>query len=363
MAYSLSNATTAQQPPNNAPPAHRLDESSQQKVELHAIGGFRSDSVFQQFGILENPFGVTPNPRYLYQSRTHAEASSSLIVGIECGVGFQAVIAPPGMGKTTILFNILEQFENVACTAFLFQLQSDSSDLLRNFISELGGDACDSDLVRMQDTINQLLVRERRAGRRTILVIDEAQSLEPSVLETVRLLSNFETPGEKLIQIILAGQAQLAHRLASAEVAQLSQRIFILTTLVPLDLEETAKYIEHRLKIAGYRGRPVFTADALKLIWESSGGVPREINKLCFNALLLARAANRMQVDLRILREVVADLNLDRRDSCAPSTEMRGVRISESPMPANKADSDGNGVASCESEHLHSAGQDIATRD
>src|SRR5437667_8594245 len=175
MTYSLSDSTHAQQPLNNAPLAHSLDESGQQKIELQAIGGLRSDSVFQQFGILENPFGVTPNPRYLYQSRTHAEARASLIVGIECGVGFQALIAPPGMGKTTILFNILEQFENVACMAFLFQSQGDSRDLLHNLISELGVNASDSDLVHMQDTINQLLVREHRAGRRTILIIDEAQ--------------------------------------------------------------------------------------------------------------------------------------------------------------------------------------------
>src|SRR5438445_2046945 len=332
--HPLMNAVSTESPPE---PPRRTDECSPGKKPRQPIGGFRPNFLYEQYGMLENPFGVTPNPRYLYQSRTHAEARASLIVGIECGVGFQALIAPPGMGKTTILFNILEQFENVACTAFLCQSHGDSRDLLHNFISELGVNASDSDLVLMQDTINQLLVCEHRAGRRTILIIDEAQNLEPSVLETVRLLSNFETPSEKLLQIILAGQPQLAHRLASAEVAQLSQRISILTTLIPLDLEETAKYLEHRLKIAGYRGRALFTADALKLIWESSGGVPREINKRCFNAFLLARAANRMRVDLRISQEVVADLNPDRiRNSCAPSTVMRGVRISQPQMPAKK---------------------------
>ena len=342
MTYSPSNATAAEQPLNNASPAQRPNEPGQQKGELQAIGRFRSDSVFQQFGILENPFGVTPNPRYLYQSRTHAEASSSLIIGIECGVGFQALIAPPGMGKTTILFNILEQFESVACTAFLFQLQSDSSDLLRNFISELGGDARDSDLVRMQDTINQLLIRERQAGRRTILIIDEAQTLEPSVLETIRLLSNFETPSEKLLQIILSGQPQLAHRLASAEAAQLSQRISILTTLVPLGSEDTAKYIEHRLKVAGYRGKPLFTAEALQLIWESSGGIPREINKLCFNALLLARAVKQTLVNLQILQEVLTDLSLDRvRTNGGPSpTGTSGGQISQSQVKTDTASAD-----------------------
>src|SRR5437764_8921769 len=153
MTYSLSNATTAQQLLNNGPLAQRPDEPGQQKVALQAIGGLRSDSVFQQFGILENPFGVTPNPRYLYQSRTHAEASSSLIVGIECGVGFQALIAPPGMGRTTILFDVLERFTKAARTAFLFQIHGDSCAFLRYLISELGGQAQESDVVGMQATI------------------------------------------------------------------------------------------------------------------------------------------------------------------------------------------------------------------
>src|SRR5207248_9045114 len=142
--------------------------------------------------------------------RTHAEAISSLIIGIECGVGFQVLIAPPGMGKTTILFSILERFDKVARTALLFQIHGDSRHFLRYLISELGGEAHDSDLVRMQETINQLLIRERRAGRQTIIIIDEAQSLNTPVLETIRLLSNFETPNEKLLQIILAAQPQFA---------------------------------------------------------------------------------------------------------------------------------------------------------
>ena len=262
--------------------------------------------------MLENPFGVTPNPRYLYHSKTHAETRASLIIGIECGVGFQALIAPPGMGKTTILFDVLQRFKNVARTAFLFQIHGDSCDFLRYLISELGGEAHDSDVAHMQDTINELLIRERRAGRRTIVVIDEAQMLNTSVLETVRLLSNFETTAEKLIQIILAGQPKLAQRLANPEMAQLHQRISMLTTLVPFGLEDTKNYIEHRLMIAGYKGPPLFTAAAVRLIWESSGGVPREINTLCFNALLLARAAEQKQVHPAILNEVVADLDLDR---------------------------------------------------
>jgi len=325
------NTTPVQPPSEDVIPRHTDHQPGAPKAERPAVRGLGTKFLYERYGILENPFGVTPNPRYLYQSRTHAEARSSLVIGIECGVGFQALIAPPGMGKTTILFNLLERFNKVARTAFLFQIHGGPRDFLRHLISELGGEAHDLDVVRMQDTINQLLIRERRAGRQTIIIIDEAQSLDTSVLETVRMLSNFETPTEKLLQIILAGQPQLAEKLANSEVAQLQQRISILTTLIPFGLEDTRNYIDHRLEIAGYHGPPLFTPAALGLIWERSGGVPREINKLCFNALLLARAVEQKQVDSDILHEVVADLDLDRirfsTDTSASGT--RNIHIDE----------------------------------
>src|SRR5216683_6785970 len=338
--HPLMNATSAQSPRNNAPPPRRADDRGAQKEELQPISGLRPKLLYERYGILENPFGVTPNPRYLYHSKTHDEARASLIIGIECGVGFQALIAPPGMGKTTVLFDVLERFNKVARTAFLFQIQGDSGALLRYLISELGGEEHDSDLVCMQDTINELLIRERRSGRQTIVIIDEAQILNTSVLETVRLLSNFETPTEKLLQIILAGQPQLAQRLANPEMAQLRQRISMLTTLIPFDLEDTRNYIDHRLTIAGYKGPPLFTSAAVRFIWERSGGVPREINTLCFNALLLAQAAEQKQVDSVILNEVVADLDLDRirLNTGTPPSGMRGVRTTNGLLLGNTAE-------------------------
>jgi general secretion pathway protein A len=287
-------------------------EGHLQERELRPVG-LRPKLLYERYGLLENPFGVTPNPRYLYQSKTHAEARSSLIIGIECGVGFQALIAPPGMGKTTLLFSVLDLFKDVARTAFLFQIHGDSKDLLRYLALELGGEADGSDVVRTQDTINQLLRRERRAGRRTLIIIDEAQSLDASVLETIRLLSNFESPTEKLAHIILAGQPQLAQRLADPGLAQLFQRISIRSTLTPFGLEDTHNYIEHRLRVAGYQGPTLFVPDAVKFIWERSRGIPREINTLCFNALLLATAIEQKQVDSNMLREVASDLCLDHK--------------------------------------------------
>jgi|KBSMisStaDraftv2_1062788.scaffolds.fasta_scaffold00361_2 general secretion pathway protein A len=265
--------------------------------------------LFEQLGIVENPFGVTPNPRYFYQTKSHAEARASLIIGLECGLGFQALVAPPGMGKTTILFDVLERFNKSAHTAFLFQLQGgDSKDFLRYLTLELENADAPSDMVQVQDAINRLLINERRRGRRTILIIDEAQCLSTSVLETIRLLSNFETPSEKLLQIVLAGQPQLATKLAAPELQQLQQRISIARTLVPLEREETEQYVEHRLKVAGYRGQPLFASEAVSSIWEVSRGVPRDINTLCFNALLLIAATGQKQISGDIMQEVIADL-------------------------------------------------------
>src|SRR5207248_4809163 len=141
--HPLMNAVSSESVPDNALPPQRTDECSPGKKPRQPIGGFRPNLLYE--GMLENPFGVTPNPRYLYPSRTHAEARASLIDGIEWGVGFQALIAPPGMGKTTILFNLLKQFKNVARIAFLFQSPGDSRDFLRYLILELGGEATDSD--------------------------------------------------------------------------------------------------------------------------------------------------------------------------------------------------------------------------
>jgi general secretion pathway protein A len=320
----LLKVTSAQTSPDTASTPRGADERNTQKAELQPSGGLRRELFYERYGILENPFGVTPDPRYLYESRTHAEARSSLIVGLEYGIGFQTLIAPPGMGKTTILFDVLERFHDVARTAFLFQIHGNSHDFLRHLISDLGGETHDSDLPGMQDTINQLLIADRR---RTIVIIDEAQNLDTSVLETVRLLSNFETSTEKLLQIILAGQPQLAARLATPEAAQLHQRISIRTTLIPFDLEDTKNYIAHRLRVAGYQGPPMFTPAGVKLIWERSGGVPREINTLCFNALLLATAVKQKQVDSDILHEVVADLELNLNPNPNPNPNLNPSRF------------------------------------
>src|ERR1035438_5582910 len=204
------------------------------------------------YGLREQPFGVTPDPRFLYLSPAHREALASMVYGIEAGRGFIGLIAPPGMGKTTLLFHLLEKFRSSARTAFLFQTQCNSREFMRFLLAELGYETGDHDFVRMHEEFNQHLLREAKAGNRFIVVVDEAQNLDPSVLETIRLLSDFETPQAKLLQIVLAGQPELADKLASRNLAQLRQRISLGSGLKPLSVDDTRNYIQHRLRVAGY---------------------------------------------------------------------------------------------------------------
>src|SRR5207302_6274366 len=199
------------------------------------------------YKLREQPFGVTPDPRFLYLGQTHREGLASLFYGIETGRGFLALVAEPGMGKTTLLFQLMERLRRSARTVLLSQTQCDSRELLRYLLGSLGLDHSGQDVVVMHEKLNESLAREMSAGRRFILIIDEAQNLDNSVLETVRLLSDFETPRAKMLQIILAGQPRLAQKLASPDLLQLRQRIAIFSRLDPFTPVEAARYINHRL--------------------------------------------------------------------------------------------------------------------
>lgn len=265
----------------------------------------------QYYGLREQPFGVTPNPRFLYHGPAHREALASLIYGIEADLGFAALIAEPGMGKTTLLFYLLEKFRPTARTALVFQTQCTPLEMLRYVANELEVKAEEDDPVVLNDRIRQALVRDARAGRRVILIVDEAQNLSEESLEAIRLLSDFETPDFKLLHIILAGQPKLAEKLAQPGLSQLLQRIAMLNRLLPFTAkDDVARYIAYRLKVAGYSGPPLFTDDGLEMIATHSGGIPRQINRLCFNALSLGCVIKKRHIDADIVREVVNDLDL-----------------------------------------------------
>ncbi len=278
----------------------------------------------EYYGLIEQPFGVTPDPRFLHMGAKHREALASLVYGTDTNRGFLALIAEPGMGKTSLLYQYLEGLRNKSRAAFIFQTDCGSDDFIRHILVDLNLDPAGKDLPAMHGMLNEVLLGEMRAGRRFILVIDEAQNLDERVLESVRLLSNFETPWMKLMQIVIAGQPQLAERLTRPSMAQLRQRISSVIRIEPFTAEETGAYIDHRLWVAGYAGEPLFTVGARLLIAKQSGGIPRNINTLCFNAMSVAYGMGARQVDAKMVQEAINDVEIE---SLVPKQERTPPRV------------------------------------
>ena len=271
------------------------------------------------FNLSEQPFGTTPDPRFLFNSDSHREALASLYCAFYANRGFTALIAEPGMGKTTLLFEFLERMRGCAKTIFLFNTFCSPDDIVAYILRDSGLEPGPTVAERYRQ-INDLLAAEAKLERPVVLVVDESQNLSTHTLEGIRMLTNFETTRSKLIQVILAGQPQLAQMLARPELAQLRQRISTLCQIKPLTAAETRSYIQHRLKFAGYSGDELFTADAFDLIAEASSGIPRVINTLCFNALCFCRARNARHVHKGMVGEAIEDLELPVCSVQFPST-------------------------------------------
>jgi type II secretory pathway predicted ATPase ExeA len=288
------------------------------------------------FNLTEEPFGVTPDSRFLFLGRHHREAMASLAYGTESNRGFLALIAKPGMGKTTLLYHYLEWLRGRARTAYVFRTDCDSREFIRHILLDLGVDTSSNDLPAMHDKLNKILIEEMNRGRRFVLVIDEAQNLDEQTLESVRLLSNFETPWKKLMQIVIAGQPGLAEKLARPSMAQLRQRISMVMRLEPFNHEETSAYIDHRLSIAGCQEPRLFTAGARAAIAEFSEGIPRNINNICFNAMSLACGSRRTAIDRKMVSEVLADLDIETLcDKQADLQQPATSGVSAAPTPGS----------------------------
>jgi len=284
-----------------------------------------SSAFLDFYQLREQPFGVTPDPNYLYLSPGHREALASLLYGIETGRGFLSLVAEPGMGKTTLLFQLLQRWRGYVHSAFLFQTQCDSRELIRYLLNDLGLKSDGEDIVRMHADLNEFLFRETLAGRPVVVFIDEAQNLSNTVLETVRLLSDFEATDKKLLQIVLAGQSELSNRLSHPGLAQLRQRIAVQARLDALPPCEVVHYINHRLHVAGRQEAGLFTPGAFELIAEHSRGIPRLINNLCFAALSLGFALESKQITCDVIRKAAADLSLELRARTYPVSSQTTV--------------------------------------
>jgi len=252
------------------------------------------------FGLKEEPFSIAPNPRYLFMSEQHREALGHLLYGVGVGGGFVLLTGEVGTGKTTICRSLLEQLPDTTDIAFILNPYQDAVEILATVCDELEIEYKDqnSSLRGLSMALYKFLLRNHARGRNTVLLIDEAQNLEPKVLELIRLLTNLETDSKKLLQIIFIGQPELKHKLAQPELRQLAQRITARFHMEPLSLEETRAYIRHRLHIAGLPvSQELFSAGIVKNVFNRSGGVPRLINVLCDRMLLGTYAQNKTAVD------------------------------------------------------------------
>ena len=266
----------------------------------------------QYFGLAKAPFNTTPDADFLYLSASHREALAQLSYGVSARKGFLVLTGEVGTGKTTLLRALLHELGAGTQTALIFGVITNGVDLLRSVCEEFGLIQTEQHGLEAHDylvMLNNFLLRNFRSGTNCALIIDEAQNLSSDVLENVRLLSNFETPKDKLLQIVLAGQPELAQRLNSKDLRQLKQRITLRHHLNGLSSAEVHEYIITRMTKAG--GEPaVFTPEAFESICRYSGGIPRLVNILCDNALLTAFALDQKQIDQNIIREIADDLQI-----------------------------------------------------
>jgi general secretion pathway protein A len=262
------------------------------------------------FGLNEKPFAITPDPRYLYLSERHAEALAHLLYGINESGGFIQLTGEVGTGKTTVVRTLLSRVPHHADVAVILNPRVTPAEFLLTICEELGlvlADADRSSVKQMVDALNRRLLAAHAEGRRIIVIVDEAQNLSAEVLEQVRLLTNLETPTQKLLQIILIGQPELRELLDRTELRQLAQRITGRYHLEPLSSEETKGYVRHRLRVAGAAGE-IFTPSALAEIYRLARGIPRVINVTCDRALLGAYTQETRRVSAALVRRAAGEV-------------------------------------------------------
>ena len=263
------------------------------------------------FDLNENPFNLTPNPRYLFLSPQHREALNHLIYGINEKKGFIVITGGIGTGKTTICRVLLSVLDQSIDTALIFNSFISVNELLQTINQEFGIPLFSGRETKKRyiDVLNEFLLKNFTSGRNAVILIDEAQNLSLSVLEQIRMLSNLETEREKLLQIVLFAQPELQDLLGTPSLRQLNERITVRYEIEPLNREQVKDYIEYRLEVArGSNGNISFSQGAYKTIFEYSKGIPRRINAICDRALLIAYTRDTYSIDKKMIRQAVDDI-------------------------------------------------------
>ena len=271
------------------------------------------------YGLVQSPFEMTPDPAFLYLGDTHREGLATLVYGVQARKGFVLLTGEIGTGKTTLLHSLLAQLDRETLSAFIFNPRLEPLDFFRVLFDEFGIEERCNTKGEYLLALNRFLIGRLEQDLTTLLIVDEAQTLSPEMLEEIRLLSNLETPTSKLIQILLVGQPELWEMLADPSLRQLRQRIVLRHQLRPFTEEETAAYVQERLRLAGYTGKGIFKAAALRRIHAVASGTPRLVNIVCDSALLLGFAREKETLGADAITEVARDLDLVDREPVSES--------------------------------------------
>jgi len=264
------------------------------------------------FALTGQPFQLTPDARFWFESRTHKKAMAYLGFGISQGEGFVVITGEIGAGKSTLVAHLMATIDRARLNAIsLVSTQVEGDDMLRLVAQGLGLQARGVDKAALLDAVEQKLDEEVRAGKRTLLIVDEAQNLPVSALEELRMLSNFQVRGRALVQIVLLGQPEFRDKLASPGLEQLRQRVIATHHLGAMQADEVEAYVRHRLGVVGWQGRPDFTADAFAALHAASGGIPRKVNQIANRLMLQAAVDGSGQVTGQTVGTVMAELGAD----------------------------------------------------
>ncbi|MBD3373803.1 AAA family ATPase [candidate division KSB1 bacterium] len=256
------------------------------------------------YGIKEEAFSSSPDPKFLYKSEMHQEALDRLVRSVQTRKGINAIIGEPGLGKSTLIRTLLAGLSQKVHYAWIFNTTLEARDFLKYICLDFGLAPKGKDTSELLMEFYEFLIAQYEQGIYTLLIVDEAQNLKIDVLEEIRQLSNLETSSKKLLQVILSGQPRLNSYLDHDQLHQLKQRITLKASLTRFALKDTTRYIQCRLGIAGAKREDIFTAGAFDAIQEVSDGVPRLINQVCDNAIAEGHKRNAKQIDSAIIREL-----------------------------------------------------------